>query len=250
MNGEALDPGILLPAFLTGLVVLATHVPLGRRVLERGIIFIDLAVAQIAALGVIAVHALGLAHGGPVTQLAAFAAALLGALVLERCDRNWPAIREALIGCAFVLAATAALLLAGDPGLAEHLRDLLVGQILWVDLPRLIPAALVSAAVLLLWPRMRGSLAGFYVLFAVAVTTSVQLVGLYLVFASLIFPALAVRGRARGTGAGLLLGALGYALGLVLSAALDLPSGPAVVWCLALLTLPFALRPGAQTAAR
>ncbi len=79
---------------------------------------------------------------------------------------------------------------------------------------------------------------GFYVLFALAVTVSVQLVGLYLVFATLIVPPLATRRMTRGRlGAAWGLGAAGYALGLVISTALDLPSGPAIVWVLVALAL-------------
>ena len=79
MNWEALDWGILGPALAAGLLVLATHVPLGIQVLKRGIVFIDLAIAQIAGLGVIAAHAAGLSPGGVAVQLAAVSAALLGA---------------------------------------------------------------------------------------------------------------------------------------------------------------------------
>jgi zinc/manganese transport system permease protein len=79
---------------------------------------------------------------------------------------------------------------------------------------------------------------GFYVLFALAVTVSVQLVGLYLVFATLIVPPLATRRWRRGRlAAAWALGVAGYALGLVLSTALDLPSGPAIVWMLVALAL-------------
>ena len=238
MNWDGLDLSILVPAFLTGLVVLSTHIPMGRQVLARGIIFIDLAVAQIAGVGVIAAHTLGLQEGTLPVQLSAFVAALLGALLLEFCEKRWPATQEAVIGCTFVLASTAGLLLlTGDPEGGEHLKDLLVGQILWVDLPRLVPAAAISAAVLLLWQRLGRTRSGFYLLFAVAVTTSVQLVGVYLVFASLIFPALAVRSRDHGMPMAFMIGALGYALGLLLSAVFDLPSGPVVVWTLGLLTV-------------
>jgi zinc/manganese transport system permease protein len=64
MNWSAIDLGILGPALLAGLLVLATHVPLGMQVLDRGIVFIDLAIAQIAGLGVIAADALGLPEHG------------------------------------------------------------------------------------------------------------------------------------------------------------------------------------------
>ena len=64
MNWGAIDAGILGPALAAGLLVLATHVPLGMQVLDRGIVFIDLAIAQIAGLGVIAADALGLPEHG------------------------------------------------------------------------------------------------------------------------------------------------------------------------------------------
>jgi hypothetical protein len=104
-------------------------------VLRRGIIFIDLAMAQVAALGVIVA---GLAHldewwgGMRLTQLAAASRPCGRAVLLTFCERRWPDIQEALIGLLFVFAAAAAiLLLAGNPHGGEHLRDLLAGQILW-----------------------------------------------------------------------------------------------------------------------
>ena len=135
------------------------------------------------------------------------------------------------------------LLLASNVHGGEHLHDLLVGQILWAQ-----PARLVVGG-----GRLRGRSSrcgsargerlgriGFYVLFALAVTVSVQLVGLYLVFATLIVPPLATRRMTRGRlAAAWALGAAGYAVGLVLSTALDLPSGPAIVWVLVALALAF-----------
>jgi len=238
LNWEGLDFSILGPACLAGLIVLSTHVPLGKQVLARGIIFIDLAIAQIAALGVISAGFFGIDEHGLGVQIAAAIAALLGAGLLAWTDRRWPEYQEPLIGTLFVLAATGALLLlSNNPQGGEHLKDLLVGQILWVSFPQLIPAAILSAFLLgFMWLR-RGRLTGlvFYALFALAITTSVQLVGVYLVFASLIVPALATAGM-RGKGrlvAAYVIGALGYASGLVLSAVLDLPSGALIVWTLA-----------------
>jgi zinc/manganese transport system permease protein len=243
MNWSTLDWGILGPAFIAGLLVLATHVPLGQQVLDRGIVFIDLAIAQIAGLGVIAADAMGLPEGGIAVQAAAVCAALLGAWLLtwteRRNSKHGPHQQEALIGVMFILAACGGiLLLAGNPRSGEHLKDLLVGQILWVNTAQLAWLAGISGLILLvLW---RGGLQrlgrfGFYAVFAVAVTASVQLVGVYLVFASLIIPALATRGhkgrRRQLTGFGL--GALGYGLGLALSALFDLPSGAVIVWALA-----------------
>ena len=90
MNWDALDAGILGPALVAGLLVLATHVALGMQVLDKGIVFIDLAIAQIAGLGVIAADALGLPEGGVAVQAAAVAAALGGALLLTWTERLWP----------------------------------------------------------------------------------------------------------------------------------------------------------------
>lgn len=235
-----LEWSILGPAFAAGLLVLATHVPLGREVLRRGIIFLDLAVAQLAALGVLAGQALGLDY--PLgLQLSAGAAAVAGALLLTWTERRWPRRQEALIGSAFVLSASLGLLLlAGDPHGGEDLKDLLAGQILWVDLPQLALPALLSALLLAAWfgARRRLGDAGFYVIFALAVTLSVQLIGVYLVFASLILPALATR----RLWSGWLLGALGYLLGLLGSAWFDLPTGPLIVCTLAAIALLAAAR--------
>lgn len=235
------DLSILWPAALAGLLVTATHVPLGMQVLARGIVFIDLAIAQIAGCGVLLANRLGLESEGVAVQVAALAAALGGSLLLTWTERIWPDVQEAVIGVVFVLAATGGiLLLAGDARGSEHLRDLLVGQILWAEPTRLAWAAGIYAIVLALWLRLGERLGrvGFYALFAVAVTISVQLVGLYLVFATLIVPPLATRrmGRRR-LAAAWGVGAAGYFAGLLASTALDLPSGPVIVWTLCVLGL-------------
>ena len=246
MNWSALDWGILGPALIAGLLVLATHIPLGAQVLDRGIVFIDLAIAQIAGLGVIAGIALGLPEGGVAVQVAAVSAALLGALLLTWTERKAPQQQEALIGVMFIVAACAGiLLLAGNPHGGEHLKELLVGQILWVSTSQLLwlggVSAVLLAALWLGWVERLGRI-GFYGAFALAVTASVQLVGVYLVFSSLIIPALATRGyrgpRRHALGYGL--GVLGYALGLALSALFDLPSGAVIVCTLAACGLVFA----------
>jgi zinc/manganese transport system permease protein len=235
----SIEFGILLPAFAAGLIVLATHVPLGTEVLRRGIIFIDLAIAQVAGLGVIAADRLGFEQSGWMVQVSAVSAALLVSLILNWTHKRWPDVQEALIGICFVMAAAAGiLLLAGNPHGGENLRELLVGQILWVTFAQLVPAILVSAVILAIWFRFRTRMDGlpFYILFAFAVTTSVQLVGIYLVFASLIIPGLAtlrLAKRYQRLGAGYLVGGPGYAVGLVLSAWFDLPSGAVIVWTLA-----------------
>lgn len=239
MNLDALNPAILLPALVAGLVVISTHVPLGQEVLKRGIVFIDIAVAQIAGLGVMAAYTLGWTPQGIGVQLAAVGSALLGALMLSGCEKRWPQTQEALIGAVFVLAASASLLLLShDPHAGEQLKELLVGQILWVSVPMLATVAVVYTGVLAVWFTLRQRIGrmGFYVLFAISVTASVQLVGIYLVFASLILPALATR-QFSGTQAlwwGYGIGAAGYLAGVTASALFDLPTGAVTVWTLAL----------------
>jgi len=239
------DVSIFWPAALAGLLVLATHVPLGQMVLERGIVFIDLAIAQVAALGVVAAHVGGLdEHGWPV-QIAAFAAALAGAAFLIWTERRLAAVQEAVIGVLFVVAASAEIiLLRFDPHGAEHLKDLLVGQILWVSPAELVPVAILYAAVTATWlfADLRRQRVLFYGVFAVTITASVQLVGVFVVFASLIVPALAATGLRRGAqlAVGGLTGAMGYAIGLAASMALDLPTGAAIVCGLALAAIAVA----------
>lgn len=220
---------IVWPALLAGLLVTATHVPLGMQVLRRGIVFIDLAVAQMAGLGVIVADRLGFEPQGAAVQVAALGAALAGALLLNWTDKRWPEIQEAVIGVSFIVAANAAiLLLATNPHGAENLKDLLVGQILWADPARLGIVGLLYAVILGVWFGLgeRIGRVGFYLLFACAVTASVQLVGVYLVFTTLIVPALATRRRLV---AGYLLGTCGYAAGLGISLFSDLPPGPLIV---------------------
>ena len=239
------DWSILLPALLTGLLVLLTHVPLGQRVLERGIIFIDLAVAQIAGLGVIIAQMLEVETHGFAVQVIATGSALLGALGLYFVERRWPAVQEALIGLTFVLAASAVMLLvAHHPQGAHEVDALFNGQILWVNFSQLAPVGVLYAIVLALWflPMWRSQRLKFYVLFALAVTASVQLVGIYLVFASLIVPALAIRRvKQHALWLGYAVGIAGYLLGLIGSSVFDLPSGPLIVWCLAVCAMLFIL---------
>jgi zinc/manganese transport system permease protein len=237
-----IDLMIILPAFLAGLLVLATHIPLGAQVLKRGIVFIDLAIAQIAALGVIIAGSGDLDPQGWAVQAAAGVAAVLGALLLTWTEKRWPDVQEAQIGVLFILAATGGLLLvAHNPHGGEHLQDLLAGQILWVRYQQLLAPLFgtVLVGAVLYFYNERLSRLGFYLIFALAVTASVQLVGVYLVFTSLIVPSLAVRHFPAGKRLPLAygVGAAGYLSGLVLSTVLDLPSGALIVWCLTALAM-------------
>ncbi len=239
---NTLDLMIILPAFLAGLLVLATHIPLGAQVLGRGIVFIDLAIAQIAALGVIIAGTSELDPHSWGVQLAAGLAAVIGAVLLTWTEKRWPEVQEAQIGVLFILAASASLLIvAHNPHGGEHLQDLLAGQILWVSFGQLLMPAVGAALILAILVISRGKLGrlGFYLVFALAVTASVQLVGVYLVFASLIVPSLAVRNYLpkRRLPLAYLTGIGGYAVGLILSVQFDLPSGALIVWCLAILAI-------------
>lgn len=249
---------ILLPALAAGILVLSTHVLLGQQVLKRGIIFIDLAIAQVAALGAIVAHLNHDIEHLPFSNVwmpALFA--LAGAGFIAWLSKRMADELEAIIGCFYVLAAVAAMLmLSNDPHGAEMLKQLLSGQILWVNWSQLILPACVSVmvlAVIYLRPKLLDG-SGFYILFAIVITLSVELVGVYLVFSTLILPALAVNkfGSKYRLVAAYSVGLMGYILGLILSATLDLPSGAAIVATLAVSAILFrfvlAIKPKQKTA--
>lgn len=230
------DFSLLGPALVAGILVVITHIPLGREVIRRGIIFLDLSIAQVAALGALVAAQAGFEPGSLANQGCSFAAALSGALVLGWTERHWRETQEAIIGTLFVASATAALLLlAHDAHGGEQLKDILAGQILWVSWSSMLTGGI---ALLCLLPILHSSRISnklwFYPAFAVCVTLSVQWVGIYLVFSTLVIPALVTRhlcGR-RQTFTAIVLGIAGYAGGLWLSSASDLPSGPLIVWVL------------------
>ncbi len=245
MNYELLT--ILLPAFVAGILVLSTHVVLGKQVLKRGIIFIDLAIAQIAALGAIVVrmdHDIAELAYVNIWMPAIFA--LAGAGIIAWLAKRMEEELEAMIGCFYVLSAVAAmLLLSNDPHGGELLKQLMSGQILWVNWQQLLLPAVVYSAILALIvirPKILNG-AFFYLLFALVITLSVELVGVYLVFSTLILPALAIN---KLQGKYVLLwaygvGLIGYVFGLFLSASFDLPSGATIVTTLALSAVLFRL---------
>ncbi len=237
------DIMLVVPAFLAGALVLSTHIPLGQEVLKRGIIFIDIAIAQIAALGVIAATIFGGELATWQIQIFAGISALAGAALIHYLAKRHSDSLEALIGLLFVLAASGGLILASyAPHSDELLHDLLVGQILWVSSEQLLWVAALYIPLLIAWfsfdCKQRPIL--FYLVFSLAVTASVQLIGIYLVFASLIFPALASRhiisGRKRLITA-YIIGLLGYFFGLMASLVFDLPTGAITVWALLAITL-------------
>jgi zinc/manganese transport system permease protein len=154
-------------------------------------------------------------------------------------------VKEAYIGLTFVLSASLGILLMShDVHAGEHLKELLVGQILWVSNAQLMGTAILSAALLIAWRTLHTSQShfAFYGLFALAVTASVQLVGIYLVFASLIVPALAsYRLQSLRMVYAAVIGIAGYGIGLLLSVWFDLPAGVTIVCAMAIIGLTTAI---------
>tara|TARA_R110002126_G_scaffold13118_1_gene55872 strand:+ start:106152 stop:106931 length:780 start_codon:yes stop_codon:yes gene_type:complete len=236
---------LLAPAFVAGAVVSIAHVPLGQEVLKRGIIFLDLAVAQFAALGMIAFSVLlnideysYLGMYGPLA--AGLIAALICAFTFHALERHAGQYQEPLIGCAFVLSASMSLLLvASDPHGGEAMKSILAGQVLWTDWSDIKIAAPVFIFIFATWHLCRKQREVlFYPLFALAVPFAVNMIGVYLVFASLIFPALAtVKFSSYKVISGIAVTMIGYGLGLFLSYVFDWPSGPAIVLLIAFISL-------------
>lgn len=240
------DWEILGPGLAAGAAILASHVPLGQQVLKRGIIFIDLAVAQWAAIGaLLAALWLGDDVAPWIAGGVAGLFALVGALALAWLEGRVPQL-EAVIGVLYVLAATGALLLlAHDPHGGELLKRSLSGELLWLTWEGVWPWLVLHLvlAVVLWWQRARLADWRFYPLFALAITASVPLVGVYLVFSSLVIPALATRAMKgwHSWGVAWLLGLVGYISGLTVSLVWDWPTGASVVWTMALTAALLAL---------
>jgi zinc/manganese transport system permease protein len=242
--------------FLMCLVLTGIHAYLGFHVIAREVVFVDIALAQIAALGATGAFLGGFAPGTWPSYAASLGAALAGAAVLSLTRAPGRRVsQEAVIGVVYAVSAAAAvLLLDRTPHGAEHLRAMLVGSILAVSGREVLEVGALYALVGALHWACRGPLVRistdpdgawaqglrvrwwdflFYASFAVVVTSSVRIAGVLLVFAYLIVPALAaslVRGSLSSrlaTGWGF--GAAVSAAGMVASAALDLPTGAAVV---------------------
>src|SRR5690554_102716 len=228
---------IVMPAFISGMLILFSHVPFGREVLKRGIIFIDLAIAQAAATGALLATYFWHAELSFAIEISAALLAMLVAAFLHQLEHLCPKIQEPIIGCTFViLASIAMLLLASDPHGSEHYTNLLAGEILWSDSRTHSVLAASGAFALLAFALFKHPLLRFYLPFALTITASVQAIDIYLVFATLILPAIAIR-ELSGTKAiayGIAMGAVAYGLGLLASVLFNLPSGPAIVIALAL----------------
>jgi zinc/manganese transport system permease protein len=235
---------LLWPAFVVAICLVGIHAYFGIEVLRRKVIFVDLALAQIAALGASVAFLLG--H--PVQSAAAYGYSLaftLAAAVLLAFTRAWSSRipQEALIGVIYVVAAAAAILLIDRaPQGAEHLKQILTGNIVTSSIDELVfiaPLYLAIAAlhaILRRWLADAGSVAWnflFYATFGIVVTSSVAVAGVLLVFSFLIIPAaigvLYADTLARQLAIGWLSGVVTSAAGLALSFVFDLSTGAAMV---------------------
>ena len=239
---------ILLPALAAGLIVISTHVVLGRQVLQRGIVFIDLAIAQVASLGVVMSHVMtdGSVEISLLQQLLPLIFSLSASLFIAYLARHIDHELEAIIGCIYVIsAATVLLVLTHNPYGAEQIESSLAGRIFWISgIDLLLPSCISLLFFLLIYsmPQLQQGWL-FYPIFAVIVTISVELVGVYLVFSSLIMPALGtiyIPGK-KGISTACLLGVVGYGVGLTIACYLDLPGGASTVISLAAVCFLFRL---------
>jgi zinc/manganese transport system permease protein len=264
MPGDLL--ALMWAPFLMCLVLTGIHAYLGIHVIAREVVFVDIALAQIAALGATAAFLVGFTLESWVSYAFALGATLVGALVLSFTrTRERRVSQEAVIGVVYVVSAAAAVLLVDRaPHGAEHLRGMLVGSILTVSGPDVAKVGALYAVVgLFHWLCRRPFLLIstdpeaafregwrvrfwdllFYASFGLVVTSSVRIAGVLLVFSYLIVPALA--GAALGGRlstrlmAGWVFGALVSLVGMVGSALLDLPTGATVVCAFGLLLMLF-----------
>ena len=269
---------LMLPALVAALILVGIHGYLGLHVIAREVIFVDLALAQVAALGW-AAAGLGMAVPleilpGVGPEAAAYLTGLLATLVaaallaVTRLD-DLPVPQEAIIGIVYVVASAATILLAAQaPRGSEHVQELLTGSLLWVTWPTILKTAAVYGAVgVVHWflrdrfltismdpdrARREGwSLAWwdflFYALFGVVVTSSVAIAGVLLVFTFLVIPAviafLFVRRPASLLAVAWATGSVATLAGLLVSYGTDLPTGPVVVCAFAAaLALAFLVR--------
>ena len=250
------------------LILVATHTYLGLHVISRNVFFVDLALAQIAALGSTVAYLYGFEMNDPVTYYVSLSFAVFGAWffsVARVRDERVP--QEAIIGLAFAIASAGAILLsAQNPHGAEHLRDMMAGSILVVSAPEVRHAACLYGIIgafhwvfrrqflMLSMDREAARQSGmrvrlwdflFYLSFAVIITSSVRIAGVLLVFILLIAPAVCGAMFAIGVRNRLLIGwscgILATVGGLVLSSRMDWPPAPAISCIFAAILLSSAI---------
>jgi zinc/manganese transport system permease protein len=234
---------LLWPSFLVALCLVGIHAYFGLQVLARNVIFVDLALAQVAALGATVAFMLGHPAQGTAAYGYSLGFTLLAAVLLTM-TRVWSqrVSQEALIGVIYVAAAAAAILLIDRaPQGAEHLKQILTGNILTSGIEDLLVLVPLYAAIgglhwLLRRQMQAHSLFGdllFYASFGVVVTSSVAVAGVLLVFSFLIIPAaigvIFADGLGRQLAIGWIAGSAASAAGLALSFVLDLPTGATMV---------------------
>jgi zinc/manganese transport system permease protein len=244
---------LVLP-FLTGLVLTGIHAYLGVHVVERGVIFVDLSLAQIAALGTTVAFLAGYDLHSGVSYFWSLGFTIVGAAIfaLTRVHRETRIPQEAIIGIVYAVSAAAAILVMSKaPQETEHLKDMLVGNILAVNMTTVIKTAVLYALVGLFHFIFRhkflaislgeGEKVGnvklwdflFYTSFGFVVTSSVAIAGVLLVFSYLIVPSVAAMLFSHSIGKrlaiGWSMGALVSAIGILLSFRLDLPTGATIV---------------------
>jgi zinc/manganese transport system permease protein len=243
----------LAPPFVAGLILTGIHAYLGLHVVERGVIFVDLSLAQIAALGATVATLNGHDVHDSVTYFWSLGFTIAGAAIfaLTRTHEKHSRIpQEAIIGIVYAVSAAAAILaMSKAPEGTEHLKDMLVGNILTVSWATVIKTAIVYSLVgVFHWifrkrflaismgeeiPRVRFWDFLFYASFGFVVTSSVSIAGVLLVFSYLIVPSVAAMLYARTVGTrlafGWSVGALVSALGVFLSFHFDLPTGATIV---------------------
>jgi zinc/manganese transport system permease protein len=240
--------------FVAGLILTGIHAYLGLHVVERGVIFVDLSLAQIAALGTTMAYLAGHDLHDPVTYFWSLGFTIAGAAVFaltrthHAADARIP--QEAIIGIVYAVSAAAAILaMSQAPEGTEHLKDMLVGNILTVSWTVVAKTAVLYALVGLFHyvfrkkflaismgediPRARFWDFLFYTSFGFVVTSSVVIAGVLLVFSYLIVPSVAAMLFAKRVGTrlafGWLMGAIVSAAGVFLSFHWDLPTGATIV---------------------
>ena len=234
---------IVAPAIVAGFMIASVNGLLGIEVLRRGIIFLDLAIAQVASLCVLLVELFSHGNSLLLRQFSAFGAALIAAWFFQIIEKKLPNEQEPIIGACFILAASGALLaLANHPHGSEKMQDVLAGQILlvsWSEILAFLPIFVLAQTVWFRWPVLQRG-AGFFVVFAAVITASVQLAGVYVVFSSLIFPALAVNSMKNGKAFyAIICGCLAVIFGVSISVWTDMPVGPLIVMGSAITMLSF-----------
>ena len=234
-----MDFWLWLPAIFAGVLVILTHIPLGQVVLKKEVIFLDLAIAQAAALGVTIAHVLAISPCSLQWYSIAGVSAMLMAALFQYLETRKNQYLEAWIGCSFVLTASLGLwLVASSPHAGEHLKEILMGQILWVTPQNLWVTMAYYLIATAIWVVGRKQ---FYLVFALCITASVQLVGVYLVFATLIMPALATASLGFKSSrlrlmSGYVLAILAYILGIGLSHFGDWPASSMIIFSLSFVT--------------